>query len=194
MPPFSGPKNRALAWPMVAYTRRPRISTVLMRAETPSSFDFAHPIGKVTGVVRYAKHHAVRLSISGRRRALEVLRHHRLLERFLHDVLDYSWDEVHEEAERLEHFISERSGAVPRRNEVALSQWVCGIPATISSVSDRDPAALRELQRLGLMPGVKIAVEAGARSAFLIVRIGAGEERVRLNRNLASEILVVHMK
>src|SRR5215212_1685093 len=58
--------------------------------------------------VAYEKHRGVRLSDSGRRRALEVIRHHRLIERFLHDVLDYSWDEVHEEAERLEHYISER--------------------------------------------------------------------------------------
>ncbi len=61
-----------------------------------------------TPFVLYEKHRGVRLSPAGRRRALEVIRHHRLLERFLHDVLDYPWDEVHEEAERLEHYISER--------------------------------------------------------------------------------------
>ncbi len=59
--------------------------------------------------VKYEKHHGVRLTATGKMRALEVLRHHRLLERFLHDFLDYSWDEVHDEAERLEHFISERN-------------------------------------------------------------------------------------
>src|SRR6202051_934109 len=112
--------------------------------------------------VLYKRHHGVRLSPSGRKRALEIVRHHRLLERFLHDVLDYSWEEVHEEAERLEHFISEkledriaaklgdpdtdphghlipeRSGALPSREEVLLSKWACGVPAVISSVSDRD--------------------------------------------------------
>src|ERR1700737_1281679 len=51
-------------------------------------------------LVKYEKHHGVRLTGAGKIRALEVLRHHRLLERFLHDVLDYTWDEVHEEAER----------------------------------------------------------------------------------------------
>ena len=60
--------------------------------------------GEHPSFVRYEKHHGVRLSPSGRKRALEVVRHHRLLERFLHDVLDYPWDEVHEEAERLEAF------------------------------------------------------------------------------------------
>ena len=55
-------------------------------------------------LVKYEKHHGVRLTAAGKMRALEVLRHHRLLERFLHDVLDYSWDEVHDEAERLACF------------------------------------------------------------------------------------------
>ena len=59
-------------------------------------------------LVLYEKHHGVRLSAAGKRRAWEIVRHHRLLELFLHDILKYSWDEVHDEAERLEHFISER--------------------------------------------------------------------------------------
>ncbi|MGI9071831.1 MAG: metal-dependent transcriptional regulator [Bryobacteraceae bacterium] len=58
--------------------------------------------------VLYEKHHGVRLTIAGKRRAWELVRHHRLLKLFLHDVLKYSWDEVHEEAERLEHSTPER--------------------------------------------------------------------------------------
>ena len=61
-----------------------------------------------TPMVVYRKHHGVRLAPSGKRRALEIIRHHRLIETFLTQVLDYPWDEVHQEAERLEHFISER--------------------------------------------------------------------------------------
>jgi DtxR family Mn-dependent transcriptional regulator len=61
-----------------------------------------------TPLVEYERHHGVRLSEAGKRRALEVLRHHRLIETFLYQVLDYPVEEVHEEAERLEHFISER--------------------------------------------------------------------------------------
>ena len=165
--------------------------------------------------VKYEKHHGARLTPAGKMRALEVLRHHRLLERFLHDFLDYSWDEVHEEAERLEHFISERledriaaklgdpetdphghliperSGALPARQEVLLSSWACGVPAVVSSVSDRDPSVLREMTRLGLKPGVAITVEAGTRSASLLVRIGAGADRVRLSQTLASGISVI---
>ena len=64
--------------------------------------------GAVSSPVVYERHRGVLLSETGRRRALEVLRHHRLLETFLFEVLDYPIEEVHEEAERLEHFISER--------------------------------------------------------------------------------------
>ena len=166
-------------------------------------------------LVKYEKHHGVRLTPTGRMRALEVLRRHRLLERFLHDFLDYSWDEVHDEAERLEHFISERledriaaklgdpqtdphghliperNGALPARHEVLLSQWACGIPALISSVSDRDAAALREMTRLGLKPGVAITVEAGMRNASLWVRVGGRTDAVRLRQVLASGISVI---
>ncbi len=57
--------------------------------------------------VDYERHYGVRLSRRGKRRALEIVRHHRLIETFLFEVLNYPIDELHEEAERLEHFISE---------------------------------------------------------------------------------------
>ena len=164
--------------------------------------------------VKYEKHYGVRLSEQGKRRALEVQRHHRLLERFLHDVLDFSWDEVHEEAERLEHYISERledriaaklgdpetdphghvipekDGVVAERREVVLSKWPCGVPAVISSVSDRNASALREMKRMGLVPGTSVIVEPGTRNASLVVRIG-GKTPSRLSRELAAEIRVL---
>ncbi len=165
--------------------------------------------------VKYEKHHGVFLAEAGKHRALEVLRHHRLLERFLHDVLDYPWDEVHQEAERLEHFISERledriaaklgdpdtdphghfiperNGTTKAREEVPLSSWACGVPAVISSVSDRDAAALRELERRGLLPGRCVLVEAGNRGASLILKIGGDTRAVRLTQKLAGAISVM---
>ena len=57
--------------------------------------------------VDYERHRGVRLSLAGRKRALEIIRHHRLIETFLYEVLDYPIEKVHDEAERLEHFISE---------------------------------------------------------------------------------------
>ena len=58
-------------------------------------------------LVDYERHYGVCLSRAGRRRALEIVRHHRLIETFLYEVLNYPIDELHDEAERLEHFISE---------------------------------------------------------------------------------------
>jgi DtxR family Mn-dependent transcriptional regulator len=168
-----------------------------------------------TPLVAYEKHRGVRLSDAGRRRALEVIRHHRLLERFLHDVLDYSWDEVHEEAERLEHYISERledrisarlgdprldphghsippkNGPLAIRSEMELTNWPCDVPGSVSSVSDRDPAALREMKLLGLVPGAQILIEPGSRTVSVLVRID-GQAAARLTPQLAAGVLVAH--
>jgi DtxR family Mn-dependent transcriptional regulator len=166
-------------------------------------------------LVLYEKHRGVRLSAAGKRRAWELVRHHRLLELFLHDVLKYSWDEVHEEAERLEHFISERfedrvaailgdpeidphGHVIPRkhgagvfRDEVPLVRWPLQTPAIIRSVSDRSAAALRELERLGLMPGIELAVEQRNSSGSLSIRLEARRDLVRLSDALADCIFVV---
>jgi DtxR family transcriptional regulator, Mn-dependent transcriptional regulator len=165
-------------------------------------------------LVRYEKHRGVNLTPAGERRAWELVRHHRLLELFLHDVLQYSWDEVHEEAERLEHFISERfedriaailgdpeidphGHIIPRkyeagvrRIEVPLACWPLRTPATISSVSDRNAANLRELERMGLMPGSTLTVEQKNAAASLAVRLADRAEPIRLSTDLANCILV----
>ncbi len=199
-------------------------------AENPvSSNDLAARLGvraaSVTGMLQklarqrpplvlYEKHHGVRLSAAGKRRAWEIVRHHRLLELFLHDILKYSWDEVHDEAERLEHFISERfedrvaailgdpeidphghviphrNGTVPKREESPLLKLPVDMSATISSVSDQQPAVLRELRALGLVPGARLVIERKNPNASLIVRIGGQKQAVRLSDELASHIAV----
>jgi len=165
-------------------------------------------------LVHYQKHHGVRLTTAGERRAWELVRHHRLLELFLHDVLKYSWDEVHEEAERLEHFISERfedriaailgdpeidphGHVIPpkhqagiRRAEVPLTCWPLQTPATISSVSDRSAANLRELERMGLVPGSTLTIEQRNAAASLAVRLTDHPEPIRLSTDLADCIHV----
>jgi DtxR family Mn-dependent transcriptional regulator len=165
-------------------------------------------------LVRYEKHRGVRLTATGKRRAWELVRHHRLLELFLHDVLKYSWDEVHEEAERLEHFISERFEdrvaailgdpeidphghvippkyeAAEFRDEIPLPRWPLETPATISSVSDRSAIALRELERLGLIPGVTLTVEQKNSNASLSILLADRTEPIRLSNDLARCILV----
>ena len=164
-------------------------------------------------LVLYEKHRGARLTAAGKRRAWELVRHHRLLELFLHDVLKYSWDEVHEEAERLEHFISERfedrvaailgdpeidphGHVIPQkyaagvyRDEVPLLRWPMEARAVITSVSDRDAAALRELERLGLTPGVALTVEPRS-GASLSIRVSDQSGAIRVSKDLAARIFV----
>jgi DtxR family transcriptional regulator, Mn-dependent transcriptional regulator len=170
--------------------------------------------GQRPPLVQYEKHHGVRLTATGKHRAWELVRHHRLLELFLHDVLKYSWDEVHDEAERLEHFISERfedrvaailgdpqidphghliphkhaTGSFP--DEAPLLQWALGAPARISSVDDKDATALRDLERLGLRPGVAVVVERNHPGVAVFVRVAGEKRAVRLSHDLAKCIAV----
>jgi len=133
-------------------------------------------------LVEYQKHQGVTLTRAGRKAALEVIRHHRLLEAWLVQTLGYSWDEVHEEAERLEHVISEdferRIAAamghpirdphgefiptedlvMPMDESRRLSALRPGQTGTIKRVISADAELLRYLDGLGLVPGVKIEV------------------------------------
>ena len=136
------------------------------------------------GLVEHDRYRGQQLTREGRRVALELVRHHRLLEMFLVRILGYSLDEVHEEAERLEHVISERmeqrifdllgrpeldphGHAIPtlggRLRAVShrpLSEAKRGEKVVVQGVSDDDAGRLRELERRGLTPGTKIAVVA----------------------------------
>lgn len=133
-------------------------------------------------LVEYQKHQGVTLTPTGKRAALEVIRHHRLLETWLVQTLGYSWDEVHEEAERLEHVISEdferRIAAalghptrdphgemiptedlkMPVDDSMPLSSLRPGQVATILRVVSQDPKLLRHLESLGLTPGVQVEI------------------------------------
>ena len=132
--------------------------------------------------ITYQKHRGARLTNEGRKRALRIIRRHRLVELFLCQVLGYSWDEVHQEAERLEHFISEKleeriaqklgnpefdphgdiipgkDGTLPERKTMALAAVPPGSSVIVSSVSDRDPEMLRYLERIGLTPNRLLVV------------------------------------
>jgi DtxR family Mn-dependent transcriptional regulator len=134
-------------------------------------------------LVEYQKHQGVTLTNEGKRAALEVIRHHRLLEAWLVQTLGYSWDEVHEEAERLEHVISEdfeqRIAAamghpdrdphgepiptadlkMPFDDSTPLSALRPKQTATIKRVIASDADLLRYLDGLGLIPGAQIEVK-----------------------------------
>ncbi len=134
------------------------------------------------GLVAHAPYQGAGLTAEGERVALEVLRHHRLLELFLHRALGVPLDEVHEEAERLEHALSERleariaawlgdpthdphgdpiptlAGELPERAERRLTQLAPGETAAVARVPDHDPASLRALIAAGLTPGACVTV------------------------------------
>ena len=99
-------------------------------------------------LVVYEKHHGVKLSKAGKKRALEIIRHHRLIETFLHKVLDYPWDEVHQEAERLEHFISERfeERIAAKLGHPEFDPHGHAIPALDGSLPGLEPQALSQLR------------------------------------------------
>jgi DtxR family Mn-dependent transcriptional regulator len=134
-------------------------------------------------LVEYQKHQGVTLTKEGKKAALEVIRHHRLLEAWLVQTLGYSWDEVHEEAERLEHVISEdferRIAAamghpardphgeliptedlkMPLDDSTPLSALRPNQTATVQRIKAADRELLRYLEGLGLVPGAQIEVK-----------------------------------
>ncbi|MBI1357595.1 MAG: metal-dependent transcriptional regulator [Acidobacteria bacterium] len=165
--------------------------------------------------IAYEKHRGAVLTDRGRQRALEIIRHHRLIESYLHHTLGYSWDEVHDEAEKLEHAISEqfeeriaealgdpqsdphghpiprKDGSMPERNEIGMLELEVGAGALISRVSDRDPELLRYFSRLGVRPGVRL--ELVERSPFdgpLLVRLDGATELTALGNKICREIHV----
>jgi len=164
-------------------------------------------------LVEYERHRGVRLSSAGRRRALEVLRHHRLLETFLYEILEYPLEEVHDEAERLEHFISERfeeriaaklghpkfdphghcipemDGKMPKQVSRPLTDIEEDGKYLVDSVSDQDPLLLKQLKAHGISPGARLQVTNPSREE-LVLRVGSKSKALRLSRTLAGAVRI----
>jgi DtxR family Mn-dependent transcriptional regulator len=154
-------------------------------------------------LVHYESYQGVTLTDAGIRIALEVIRHHRLLELYLKEIMDYSWEQLHEEAERLEHHISEafeskldellgypthdphghpiptREGTVDEMASSVLADAEPGQYVTVSHLNDDDPALLHHLEERGLLPGAGLKVV--SREPFdgpMTVRIDGEEQLV----------------
>ena len=165
-------------------------------------------------LVDYEKHYGVTLTDAGRQIALEVIRHHRLIELYLIEALGFTWDEVHEQADILEHVISEkleeriaaalnhptldphgdpipaRDGTVPQRLLVPLASLAPGSQATIARIiDDSNSELLRYLAELDLVPEAVVTVAAFAPlDGPLTVLVGDQEQAI--GRNVAEAILV----
>jgi DtxR family transcriptional regulator, Mn-dependent transcriptional regulator len=135
-------------------------------------------------LVDYHKHHGAQLTAEGLRVSLQILRKHRLLELFMVKILGYTWDEIHEEAERLEHAISfrfvdrlahllgepdfdphgdpipGRDLQLPKMETVPLSEVQPGQKVAVRRVPINNPALLRYLGEMGVLPGATLSVVA----------------------------------
>jgi DtxR family transcriptional regulator, Mn-dependent transcriptional regulator len=164
-------------------------------------------------LVEYQKHQGVTLTKDGKKAALEVIRHHRLIEAWLVQTLGYSWDEVHQEAERLEHVISEdferRIAAamghpirdphgeliptadlkMPLDDSTPLSAIRPNQTATIQRVKAADPDLLRHLEELGLIPGARIEVKDYSPYDHNLT-IKVGRKTTVLGLNVTSKIFI----
>jgi DtxR family Mn-dependent transcriptional regulator len=180
--------------------------------------------GSVTGMIKklaelnlitHTPYQGVSLTPAGERIALEVLRHHRLLELYLVQALGYSWDEVHEEAEALEHYISEKleariaarlgqpdfdphgdpipslEGTLPSSISVSLPDLPAGTQGRIVRVSDQNTAHLRYLAELGLVPGARIEImDIAPFDGPISLQVAEPAQTIALDRRLAQSILV----
>lgn len=133
-------------------------------------------------LITHTPYYGVELTESGRKIAVEIVRHHRLLELYLAEALGYSWDQVHDEAEKLEHVISEefeekmaqflgepttdphgapiptKDGYIERRALAPLTSAESGQTVCVKQVSDIDPEMLRYLGNMGIYPEVELTV------------------------------------
>ncbi len=166
-------------------------------------------------LVDYQKHYGVALTPEGEQVALETIRHHRLLETFLHETLGFDWDAVHAEADRLEHVISEEfeeriaqalgdpthdphGDPIPSRDLQMPSQVTTRLSdlhprqqAIIRRVSDTDPNLLRYLSERGIFP--EVCIEVVNYSPFddnLTIRIQDQPEEIVLGIRITRQIFV----
>ena len=163
-------------------------------------------------LIDYHKSHGARLTADGERAALAVVRCHRLLELYLHEKLGYDWDEVHEEADRLEHVISpamtdriERALghpthdphghaipaadlSLPPSTAVLLVNLPPGTTGVVQAVADEDPDRLRYLAAVGLRPGATLVITGDETNAIqLMINDGA---TVAILPDMAAHVLV----
>ncbi len=167
------------------------------------------------GLVEYKRYHGATLTKQGRAAALGVRRRHRLLELFLHEILGYRWDEVHEEAERLEHVVSDvfvekidgllrhpkrdphgelipdASGFSPEEDDICLVDAEPG-DFRIQRITDNEPDFLRYLGELALRPGVRLKLV--GRAPFggpLTLLVGGENASVHVGPEAAARVFVV---
>jgi DtxR family Mn-dependent transcriptional regulator len=167
-----------------------------------------------SGLVRYEPYTGVRLTAAGEKLAALVLRRHRLIELFLVRVLGMSWADVHEEAEQLEHAVSDRlidridemlgrpavdphgdpipdpEGTITSPEYDTLLTCPLHVPMTVSRVTDQDSEFLHFAERQNLTPGQVVRVEERDLVAGSITVRGRGSREFTMGLRAASKVLV----
>jgi DtxR family Mn-dependent transcriptional regulator len=166
-----------------------------------------------SGLADYEPYSGVRLSAAGEKLAGLVLRRHRLVEAFLVQVMGMRWDEVHDDAEQLEHVVSERlieridemlghpthdphgdpipnsDGTIPTKELESLLTCPTGTPLRVTRIADQDPAFLRFIETNGLKPGQPVEVETRDTAADAVMLRGK-DRRITIGARAASKLLV----
>ena len=167
------------------------------------------------GLLQHEPYRGVRLTRQGHREALKVLRRHRIIEAFLVQRLGYPWDDVHEEAERLEHAASDtlidrmadalgnpttdphgapiptRSGRIDHPPGRSLDEVSPGTRVLVRSVPDGNRERLRYCKSVGLVPGARVTVaDVDADGDCVAVAIGAGTDPVWIEGTVAQRVTV----
>jgi DtxR family Mn-dependent transcriptional regulator len=167
-----------------------------------------------SGLVHYEPYLGVRLTAAGEKLAGLVIRRHRLIELFLVKILGMSWAEVHDEAERLEHAVSERlidriddmlgrpvvdphgdpiptaEGRLPRLESVDLLNAPANVPLVVTRVTDQDPDFLRFVEQRDLVPGRAVTVVGRDEAGGTVQLKGEGQVAATIGHRAASKILV----
>jgi len=168
------------------------------------------------GLLAYERYRGVRLTDAGKRAALRTLRRHRVIEAYLAEALNYPWDRVHVEAERLEHAASDelidrmaatigepefdphgapiptREGAVDETVYKSLGDLEIGASGSVVRVADEDPEMLRYLAELSIVPGKRVTVKARAPYDGPITLL-VGRHELSIGPALAAQVLVSPM-
>jgi DtxR family Mn-dependent transcriptional regulator len=166
-----------------------------------------------TRLLKHEPYRGVQLTDAGRKVALEVIRHHRLIETYLSEALGVPWDKVHDEAERWEHVLSEemedridaflghpthdphgapiptRTGVVPPRAQISLAEVSVGETVEVAEVSDDDPELLRYLTSLELGLGTQLKV-VGVEPFDGPLTLRLGDRKLPIGRAVAKRIRV----
>jgi DtxR family Mn-dependent transcriptional regulator len=167
-----------------------------------------------SGLAQYEPYSGVRLTEAGEKLAGRVVRRHRLVEAFLVQVMGMRWDEVHDEAEQLEHVVSEQlieriddmlgrpthdphgdpiptsDGLIPSLHLENLLTCPVGTPLKVTRIADQDPAFLRFIERNDLKPGQTVEVETRDAAADSVLLRGKDQRLITIGARAASKLLV----